>query len=120
MHTDQRNGKPRRSFGGHRIVAAFLIAAGASVLRTQSLAANPHPQSPALRSASAPSLAPQQPMTVENATDAALRQASAYQQALIDEQTAALDLTQARGALLPRVRSSSTATFNKPLHPGST
>src|SRR3954454_1905412 len=61
-----------------------------------------------------------QSLSVESATDAALRQASAYQQALIDEQTAALDLTQARGALLPRVRSSSTATFNKPLHPGST
>src|SRR5437764_2791975 len=59
-------------------------------------------------------------MTMENATQAALQQANAYQQALIDEQTAALDLTQARGALLPRVRSSSTGTFNKPLHPGST
>jgi outer membrane protein len=64
--------------------------------------------------------APPAPMSVESATQAALRQATAYQQALIDEQTAALDLTQARGALLPRVRSSSTATFNKPLHPGST
>ena len=59
-------------------------------------------------------------MTMQSATQAALRQATAYQQALIDEQTAALDLTQARAALLPRVRSSSTATFNKPLHPGST
>jgi outer membrane protein TolC len=62
---------------------------------------------------------PPAPMTVETATQAALQQATAYQQALIDEQTAALDLTQARGALLPRVRSSSTATFNKPLHPGA-
>jgi len=60
------------------------------------------------------------PITIENATQAALRQATAYQQALIDEQSAALDLTQARGALLPRLRSSSTGTFNKPLHPGST
>jgi outer membrane protein len=60
------------------------------------------------------------PITVESATQAALRQASAYQQAVIDEQAAVLDLTQARGALLPRVRSSSTGTFNKPLHPGST
>jgi outer membrane protein TolC len=58
-------------------------------------------------------------MTIQNATEAALRQATAYQQAVIDEQAAALDLTQARGALLPRVRSSSTATFNKPLHPGA-
>ena len=59
-------------------------------------------------------------MTVQSATQAALQQATAYQQALIDEQTAALDLTQARAALLPRVRSSSTGTFNKPLHPGAT
>jgi len=62
----------------------------------------------------------QPPITIENATEAALRQASAYQQAVIDEQIAALDLTQARAALLPRLRSSSTGTFNKPLHPGST
>ncbi|MGH9140743.1 MAG: TolC family protein [Vicinamibacterales bacterium] len=61
----------------------------------------------------------QSPMTIENATQAALRQANAYQQAVIDEQTAAMDLTQARAALLPRLRSSSTATYNKPLHPGS-
>jgi outer membrane protein TolC len=60
-----------------------------------------------------------QPVTVQSATQAALQQATAYQQAVIDEQTAALDLTQARAALLPRVRSSSTATFNKPLHPGA-
>lgn len=60
------------------------------------------------------------PLTVQNATQAALQQATAYQQALIDEQTAALDLKQAQAALLPRLRSSSTATFNKPLHPGST
>src|SRR5438067_8520314 len=60
------------------------------------------------------------PVTIINATEAALRQASAYQQAVIDEQSAAPDVTQARGALLPRLRSSSTGTFNKPLHPGST
>jgi outer membrane protein TolC len=58
-------------------------------------------------------------MTLQNATQAALQQANAYQQAVIEEQAVAMDLTQARGALLPRVRSSSTATFNKPLHPGS-
>jgi outer membrane protein TolC len=59
-------------------------------------------------------------MTVQSATQAALQQANAYQQAVIDEQIAAADLTQARAALLPRVRSSSTATFNKPLRPGTT
>ncbi len=59
------------------------------------------------------------PITIQNATLAALQQANAYQQAVIDEQTAAMDLTQAHGALLPRLRSSSTATYNKPLHPGT-
>jgi Outer membrane protein len=59
------------------------------------------------------------PMTLQSATQAALRQASAYQQAVIDEQNAALDLTQARAALLPRLRSSSTGIYNKPLHPSS-
>lgn len=58
-------------------------------------------------------------MTLQSATQAALQQASAYQQAVIDEQNATLDLTQARAALLPRLRSSSTGTYNKPLHPGS-
>ncbi|MCU1246274.1 MAG: outer rane efflux protein [Acidobacteria bacterium] len=43
-----------------------------------------------------------------------MQQASAYQQALIDEQTAALDLAQSRAAILPKVRSLSTVTFNKP------
>ena len=61
----------------------------------------------------------QTPMTIENATQAALRQANAYQQAVIDERAAAMELTQTRGALLPRLRSSFTATYNKPLHPGS-
>ncbi|HXH37531.1 MAG TPA: TolC family protein [Thermoanaerobaculia bacterium] len=59
------------------------------------------------------------PMTVQNAVQAALQQANAYQQAVIEEQAAAFDLTQARASLLPRLRSSSTATYNKPLNPGS-
>jgi len=59
------------------------------------------------------------PMTLRSATQAALQQANAYQQAVIDEQVAAMDVTQARGALLPRLRSASTAIYNKPLHPGS-
>jgi multidrug efflux system outer membrane protein len=57
---------------------------------------------------------------MESATQAALRQATTYQQAVIDEQIAALDLTQARAALLPRARDSFTATYNKPIRPGST
>src|SRR5664279_192116 len=60
------------------------------------------------------------PLTIESATQAALRQATAYQQAVIDEEIAALDLTQARAALLPRARDSFTATYNKPIRPGAT
>jgi outer membrane protein TolC len=56
---------------------------------------------------------------MEKATQLALQQASAYQQAVIDEQTAALELTQAHAALLPKVRSASSVTYNKPLHAGS-
>ena len=80
------------------------------------------PNAPGLASAlttpSAPAAATSAPMTLQSATQAALQQATAYQQAVIDEQSAALDLTQARAALLPRVRDSFTASYNKPLHPG--
>src|ERR1700682_5465282 len=72
----------------------------------------PPPATPA--SAQSPAL------TAESAMHLALQQASAYQQAIIDEQTAALELTQARAALLPKVRSASTATYNRPLHAGAT
>jgi outer membrane protein TolC len=87
------------------------------------------PQSPASATAAASSAAPatsanpqpaSAPMTIESATQAALRQATAYQQSVIEEESAALDLAQARAALLPRVRDSFTATYNKPIRPGST
>jgi len=58
-------------------------------------------------------------LTLPEASRLALQQASAYQQALVEERSAALDLTQARAALLPKVRDSFGATYNKPLHPGS-
>src|SRR5205823_9628246 len=58
-------------------------------------------------------------LSVDDAARLALQQASAYQQALLDERTAALELTQARAARLPKLRDSFTATYNKPLHPGS-
>jgi outer membrane protein TolC len=57
---------------------------------------------------------PPPPLSLAEATSAALRQASAWQQALLDERTAALELAQARAALLPKVRSLSTVTFNQP------
>lgn len=59
--------------------------------------------------------AAQQPLSLADASQRALQQASAFQQALADEQVAALDATQARAALLPKVRNLSTVTYNKPL-----
>ena len=59
-------------------------------------------------------------LSIENAAQLALQQASAYQQALLDEQIAALEVTQARAALRPKVRSTSTATLNQPLTAHST
>jgi outer membrane protein TolC len=58
-------------------------------------------------------------LSLPEASSLALQQASAYQQALVEERSAALDVTQARAALLPKVRDSFTATYNKPLHPGT-
>ncbi len=60
------------------------------------------------------------PLSLADASQRALQQASAYQQALADEQVAALDVTQARAALLPRVRNLSSFTYNKPLMARST
>ncbi len=56
---------------------------------------------------------------MEKTTQLALQQASAYQQAVLDERIAALELTQSRAALLPKVRSATSVTYNKPLHAGS-
>jgi outer membrane protein TolC len=61
--------------------------------------------------------APATPLSLASATDSALRQVSAFQQAQIDEQLAAEDLKQARASLLPRVRDSYTITYNSPAHP---
>lgn len=59
-------------------------------------------------------------MSPETAVQRALQQASTLQQAIIDERIAAEDLTQARTALLPRVRNSDSITYNSPAHPPST
>src|SRR5581483_7566240 len=64
--------------------------------------------------------APPPPLSLADASQRALQQASAYQQALADEQVAALDVTQVRAALLPKIRSLSTVTYNKPLTAHST
>ena len=58
---------------------------------------------------------PPPPLLVSDAGRLALQQASAYQQAVIDEQIAELEVMQARAALRPKIRSTSTVTFNKPL-----
>jgi outer membrane protein TolC len=124
-----RSNDDARALRGGLLIAAFLFAAGSAAAQTApspvpspaAPSSSTSPQAPSLPGvASTPpaSSAASQPMTVQSATQAALQQATAYQQAVIDEQTAALDLTQARAALLPRVRSSSTVTYNKPLHPG--
>jgi outer membrane protein TolC len=60
------------------------------------------------------------PLSLENAGQLALKEASAYQQAVIDEQIAALEVTQAQAALRPKIRSTSTVTLNKPLDRHST
>lgn len=60
------------------------------------------------------------PLSAEAAVQTALQQASSFQRAIIDEQIAAQDVTQARAALLPRVRSSATVAYNSPAHPPST
>src|SRR5258708_4055080 len=75
------------------------------------------PPPPATTRTAAGIAAAQPTLTPESAMHLALLQASAYQQAVIDEQTAALELTQSRAALLPKLRSTSTVIYNKPLHP---
>ena len=52
-------------------------------------------------------------LSLDDAVKLATQQASTYQQAVIEEQAAALDVTQARAALLPKARSLSTVTFNR-------
>lgn len=58
-------------------------------------------------------------LTLDQASSLALQQASNFRQALLDEQAASLDLMQSKASLLPKLRSSSTATLNKPLHSGT-
>jgi OMF family outer membrane factor len=75
----------------------------------------PAPQTGPQPSASAAQSQPSSPLSIENAAQLALQAASTYQQALVDEQIAELDVTQARAALRPKIRSTSTVTLNKPL-----
>jgi outer membrane protein TolC len=57
------------------------------------------------------------PLSLADATTAALRQVSAFHQAQLDEAVAAEELRQARSALLPRARDSFTVTYNSPSRP---
>ena len=56
------------------------------------------------------------PLSLSSATALALRQASAFRQAQIDERLAAEDVKQARSALLPRARDAFSTTYNAPAH----
>lgn len=56
-------------------------------------------------------------MSLATATNTALQQVSALQQAQIEEAVAAEDLRQAQAALLPRVRDAFSVTYNAPAHP---
>jgi outer membrane protein TolC len=81
-------------------------------------AVTPAPQAPAT---GAPTTTQQRadagaPLSLSSATSVALQQVSALRQAQIDEAIAAEDLRQARVAILPRLRSASTATYNSPVH----
>jgi len=60
------------------------------------------------------------PLSLADAAQRALQEASSYQQALANEQVAELDVMQARAALLPKVRDLSVVTYNKPLTAHST
>ncbi|MCU1347043.1 MAG: outer rane efflux protein [Acidobacteria bacterium] len=64
-----------------------------------------------------PSPAQSQAMSLSAATSAAFAVASAYQQAQIDEATAAEDLRQAHAAFLPALRSTGTFAYNSPAKP---
>ena len=77
---------------------------------------SPPPPAPALQVGS-PGAADLQPLSLSNATIIALQQASALQQAQLDEEIARADLHQARATILPRLRSSSTYVYNSPAHP---
>ena len=54
------------------------------------------------------------PLSLTAATNAALQQVSAFQQAQIEEALAAQELRQSRAALLPRARDSFSITYNSP------
>lgn len=73
-----------------------------------------------MQAAVPPQPAPPPPLSLADATQRALQQASAYQQALSDEQVAELEVTQARAALRPKIRDLSSVTYNKPLTSHST
>ncbi|HSP35343.1 MAG TPA: TolC family protein [Thermoanaerobaculia bacterium] len=81
---------------------------------TQQPASAMHPPN---AQANQPATAVANAMSPQAAVQAALQQANSLQQAIIDEQIAAEDVTQARAALLPRIRNSDTFLYNSPAHP---
>src|SRR5258706_11725383 len=109
---------PLGSFISVAMFVAMFAVQSATGAAQQPPAASPKPlAAPAQSPPPEQSLAPAKPaapagqgaapLTLENAGQLALQQASAFQQALTDERIAALDVTQARAALLPKLRSTS-------------
>lgn len=103
------------------IPSVFMMMGLCAALPAMQVVTPPPPAAPAASPPVSETVTATQPpsLTLENATTLALQQASAYQQAVIDEQTAASELTQARAGLLPKVRSASSMIYNRPLHAGS-
>jgi outer membrane protein TolC len=88
-----------------RLAAALIVV---HALATSRVAAQPQPSQSQSQS---------QPMSLSAVTAAAFGVASTYQQAQIDEATAAEELRQARAAMLPALRSAGTFAYNSPARP---
>jgi outer membrane protein TolC len=82
----------------------------------QSITQTPASQQPASPDTKGAQSASGQPtLSLDQAVSLALGQASAYQQAALNEKSAAEDLVQAQAALKPKITSPSAYTYNTPL-----
>src|SRR5437764_14798027 len=117
--TTRRRRRKRRRKSRKRRRSTRLMSRTASA-RTRCVSTAALAAAFALAAAAQPATtaAPKPPVTLADATNAALQQVSAFQQAQIEESLAAEELRQARAALLPRARDSFSITYNSP-EPGS-
>jgi len=110
---------------GHRGRRAPLAWVAVVVFAASSAGAQQLPAPSAIATVPSPAAQPQSspsstsPLTLSAATNAALLQVSALQQAQLEEAIAVGELRQAEAAVLPRIRSSSTYVYNSPAHPSS-